>query len=300
MITRLVGAMLVQHLVCSKSIARTRLKQEKRINKYIAAGLLTTCLLCTLLLSACDENSDVNESKEKISWDRSNITPGNTILDPTLRLLNSIPCHSPCYEGLIPGKTNKADVLKIMEQSPVFGYVAKNTSPYQENFYYWNWYDPNQTKYSKSVDGRITFSANTDNSNVTSIRTPNFAPITLETIFKKFGEPNYIIATVNLHKADDTNFFLIFIYLDNGFLVSGSYQGTPPTINSILNINNASFFIPGKAGLAQYTEVSGLKKWEGFKDFSYYCTRTTSASNNIKIESCDDILKQWASTKLSN
>jgi len=260
-------------------------------------------ILLLVLVSACDSATPYpypyNPKPTSITWDRTKITPLPEmrwdVTDRATRFLQGIPCQPPCYEGITPGKTTATEVVKIMQQSPIFGKARFELDSTGKSNTIW-WESAGLPIGEHASQGRMVYSSDAQTEIINLIDTPKLIAhsLTLEQVIKVYGEPGNIEAYyLFIDSLESVTYGLSFIYPDRGFYVFSVQSKTPPILSSDLEIYKVTFFAPGKLK-SVFEHPERAKKWEGYKNFSYYCTTDGSeSSGTYKVENCDEFLKNY-------
>jgi hypothetical protein len=274
-------------------------------NHYINSKflLLVNLMIIALLLSGCGQTETKPTKTDNITvidWQRTTTPPltsssPNEEINHVQRWLKGIPCKSPCFENITPGKTKASEVLEIMKQNPVFGGVKiwptifPNETPLS---IYWYWAENTAKKDWGSANGELKYE-NKPKDDIITIISAKIGSYTLEDVIRVYGEPGYIFASLrqNPDVLKDIKYDLYLIYLDQGFYVYNSAEDIPK-IQPEMQLQGVTFFAP-VLNMENFIALSPpylIRKWEGFKDYRYYCLRDYGKEF---VENCNDILDKF-------
>lgn len=203
------------------------------------------------------------------------LTATNPVIssDWEYRWLKGIPCQAPCFEGIIPGRTNAQEAFKLLTNNPFISDVKNKSSSYLIG---WKWITQKANNGATEFVGYSLYDRQSTNL-VIAIR-PNFSTsFILKEIFNFYGEPSHIIANSRIdydHVNENFLYDLTLIYLPQGFALTNYKPFTkPPIINSNLLFEDIGFFIPNKLESLQYfyPDYKLAVPWQGTKPFEYYC-----------------------------
>lgn len=146
--------------------------------KQMIALLAFSVLVCCL---SCSTSSTITATKitPTITQTISPIptpTPRNFLLDPA--------CDPPCWEGIIPGVTTKDDAMAILRQNELV--LPNSIELYNEHEK-----EAVQFKWTNRLHG-MGFIMFDDQEKVWEITLPVFMTMSLDTAFKRYGEPDSI------------------------------------------------------------------------------------------------------------
>jgi len=232
--------------------------------------LLITVLFLSMLLTACGEEITPNST----SLSAATATKITTVKTDTsaqalvLNWLKGIPCGPPCLEGIIPGKTTAKEAVELLKKNPLISGITN-----YKDAITWEWYLDNKLYVSDA-----SFDPKDPNQVIYSIRptfevslTPSKVDLKLKDVIQEYGEPPYVIALNNrLVKNNHYNF--TFIYVTRGVSFQSSVD-KKSNFNSNMKLEKPELFIPTEAGFQKIFGPLRLIaiKWEGFKDFDFYC-----------------------------
>jgi hypothetical protein len=197
------------------------------------------------------------------------------------RWLSGIPCKSPCWEGVTPGKTTALEAAEIWSRNPIIkGLVV----------YWW--------KRSGDTHGRIEFTINstegevngfayfswkTDHETIWQIHFDNYFGADLKDIINVIGFPSHTIAAIlpNYTEMTEDEWLLHILWLPNGFSIMGTGLEPFPMINDELSLYSMDYFPPGLEGFRNtglgtdwFNKFYPLEPWHGYDGFEAYMPAT--------------------------
>jgi hypothetical protein len=262
----------------------------KTVLSLVLAGFIL------LSLAACGSSTVENTPTPRVTFTATlpptastavptSVIVANTPTPPPLTLaqiqsdwLQGIPCAPPCFEGIIPGKTTASEALDILKKNSHIARVTKEDYNDLAGVIKWDWVS--QPFVSQIGQGGFVYykGSSPDNLLVYCI-SPNFGETGFKfgEVLQAFGEPTHVIANSVLQETGGDSFSVNFIYLNKGLVVgtiiNGKISGKPLINQNLVLKNRLDLFVPGFAGLANYTTFSQeeMVPWQDFKDFDFYC-----------------------------
>jgi hypothetical protein len=193
----------------------------------------------------------------------------------------------PCWEGIVPGQTTKAQALDLLQHNPLVDRVDKvNLS--------WVGVGGEPAPF-----GDIGFGSQADPKDDIAYYIRTLTPaysVKLSEIIHAFGMPTHVMVYRD-SKQDLSElpmdawtpvYGFVVVYLNKGFEISSDGSDPPPLLNGDLKFSDPSFFVPGADGYNRAHHYGGyddltmddLVEWQGFKDFNFYCTNTKAVKKN--------------------
>jgi hypothetical protein len=251
---------------------------------------ITSVLVITMIFPACqtritpsDENHQFHATR---SVDPTTINPTDTHQQATSvtvtpvedlyppewwqnRWLRGEPCSPPCWENIIPRKTTFKEAMDELGKIPFINSSSIRGSV-MEGMIYWEWMNGEQ-------GGEIFLGTGPSGDMVQFVRPFIFAPIRLQTVIEKFGEPSDVEAVALGIREGQNSYIYIYtlrlIYRSYGIIFG--YLGNPrvkPTLSEETIIKSKNFYFPNDDQFLQSRISPNLMSpWQGFKSFDEYC-----------------------------
>lgn len=198
------------------------------------------------------------------------LKPLASYTDWEYRWLEGGPCSAPCWEGIRPGITTadqaKATLLKLAFVTNV---QEQSVTPYSPHELNWNWTEGNGGP-------TIHFTTNSPTEVVDSITLILPKSFRLGDINRIYGEPNYIQTSVDYR--DDKSIYsynIAILYQDKGILL---YDGFEKRLAIDANTPFRGVILIRPVTIEEVAKKTNLfnpkntPQWQGYKDFSFYCT----------------------------
>lgn len=247
-----------------KIIEQARSVPTKSKNYYNILALIWLCLL-----TACGEEQPLlGASSPSVPTVTTNTSilialPQNSPLD----WLKGVPCRPPCWEGIIPGQTSAKQAVEMLKKN------SRVSNP-QIQFYNAVTWVNTTAKHLNLAEAH--FDPNDPKQIIYWIR-PSLPSsedeYPLKDILKAYGEPTYIIALrTGPPLFNKIVYTVTFIYVNYGMAVEGSFY-KKSGFNQNLMLKSPELFVPTETSFRKiFNGINQLAvKWEGFKDFSFYC-----------------------------
>ena len=234
---------------------------------YIIINIaLLACSAC--LSSNITPNSSPTQS-QKLTLENS----PDSFREIQLRWLNQSVCKNPCWEGIMPGITDKDDALSLLDS--IENVSSVQLSPYISGGtgdVYWHWGD------NPLNSGRLFY--NTSDDKVYSIWPGIGAGLILADIIQQFGDPTHAwvreVMPIDTQSGEtEKNYSIGIVWLDKGFSVSGSNSSHPGWIDADFQVGSIIFFVPTHEGyiLAEGKAVEKLVLWHGYDTWDNYLVK---------------------------
>ena len=158
---------------------------------------------------------------------------------PAYDWLKSIPCHVPCWEGIIPGQTLVTHARTQLARSPSIHLLPDaELSPGVEQgniAWYWTGID--------RMGGHVRFSLQSTAPRVDAIAFAFPHPVTLADFTHAFGEPSDVIA-VAVDSTTRPDYRLYLIYLSLGMMTGQISGDNTAVIGPATLIDSVQIFCP--------------------------------------------------------
>lgn len=195
-----------------------------------------------------------------------NVTPNFLAHNLPSDWLKGIPCSPPCWDGVIPGQHTAQEAVDILKKNP----KALNPQIQYKNAVTWTTsFGTNQYESEALFDVKDAKQLIYEVRPVTSLG----VEIKLKDVIQAYGMPTYVIALKNGPPViKNVIYDATFFYITQGMRISTKFSNKAD-FNQNLVIVTPEFFIPSEEGFKRaYNGIDHLAvKWEGFKDFRYYC-----------------------------
>jgi hypothetical protein len=199
------------------------------------------------------------------------------------RFLKGIPCRPPCWGGITPGITTKDEALALLSKNDQVRNIKE--FPYRNNIasISWNWTNfTSAHPYGGSLSyGRVTY----DKEVVNQILLDEFPRIKFKEIIQAYGEPDYVNAVVRYdHHNAKYYYSTVILYPNQGFMMRNSRLTGKAEISLETEFERLYLF---PSGLEWYRKQDSeadktLVKWEGFREWKYYCRNTTWSAKTLE------------------
>jgi hypothetical protein len=203
------------------------------------------------------------------------VSTRSTPSDQQKRWLMGIPCQSPCWEGIQPGKTSADEALKNLKSNALVTNVTQGDLPnISKGFFDWSWAS------GKRGGGSIQYGSTRV---IEEIRLSDCC-IKLGDAISAFGKPDYA-RVVSRHRYTGTpitlmppSFVYQFVWIAQGIETSDVIDAEFRIDQDIL-IESVTLFEPG---LKRYLDNTGnfgnyLHPWKGYSSYTTYLVTSTSS-----------------------
>lgn len=277
------------------------------IQALILLGLLVSCGNDTKLsLDTATPSVSIINTTQQPQTESPKLTPLSTPITPMtvintsvqspigresrMNFLKGIPCRLPCWENIIPGTTLPSESQKILQQNQWLENIRNvGGPPLYPNYViegHWKLEVIDKTDPILSSTVNVFYDDKTTPVTAVELRTLRFK-------FKEFitlyGEPDTILAKNYYDYHKNINYYSTqFFYFAQGFVVAGdTVNSLPQKLNTNLELLYITSFEPTIEGYKKFmkneSNTALMVKWEGFKDWKYYCRYLTTAG----AKTCD-------------
>jgi hypothetical protein len=167
-------------------------------------------------------------------------------------------CASPCFHGIIPGKTTFTDALSKVKADSAFTNVQSNDNPPGAGW-----------SVAGSGEACCQMTANKDKSIVDALVVKVAPKMTLQQVIDKFGQPKYTFP-VN-YTAEEVA--IAVIYPDKGIVAWVSPGNADSTVDGNAKVVIVLYFNPADWE-TKYLPTGELQAWAGFQPYKAYQTAT--------------------------
>jgi hypothetical protein len=185
--------------------------------------------------------------------------------------LKGIPCSTPCWQGIMPGKTGAQEAYNMLRQSPQVQAVSEERES-------WSWK-------SGEYGGRLEFSYKTFQPIVKSIQPEFYTDYRYADLINIFGEPTHATGIATANNTGTIVYSYTLVFMNKGLALQSNTQTRPSTER--LFFRSITFFVPGKDGFkeafADNRQPELLVPWQGDKGFEFYCRGAYGTKENCPL-----------------
>jgi hypothetical protein len=198
-----------------------------------------------------------------------------TVAKSNAKWLDQTTCRLPCFAWQIPGLTTFTEAQKFESSETSIEFVEPpGISPAMgRSWMLWRWKDV-----SEHIE--LSFLEITQTAKLALIRPTLIQTMTLAELISEYGEPTHVVVSAGDSSPGRPNLYsLSYVYLNYGVAIhmDATFAPKKPTISRESKFNMLDIFEPSKegyqnaTGMAMETIDQLLIKWQGFRDFDFYC-----------------------------
>lgn len=182
-------------------------------------------------------------------------------------LLSDTPCAAPCWQGIVPGETSRAQAMQILRDSPyVFDDSLEESGTSELGRVVWRWCVPGR---------RLHPNISWQNDTVQEITLGLTYDLTVDQIVSKFGEPEALSAVSG--GVPEFPYWIIDLYYpDKGIQFTAYTEGIDSLLEATTEVGAVFYFAPttlearvahdySSDNLFSYA-MNLMRPWQGYGD----------------------------------
>lgn len=178
--------------------------------------------------------------------------------DTSLVAKENADCATPCFHGIVPGKTTYTDALSKVKADSAFTSVQSNDNPPSAGW-----------SAASGGEACCQMTANKDSGVVDALVAKVAPKMTLKQVIDKYGEPKYTFPVD--YTADEVA--IAVIYPDKGLVVWVSPGNADSSVNASSPVVIILYFNPAE-WTTKYLPTGQLLAWTGFQPYKNYQSAT--------------------------